>query len=85
MERSYHYPQTTFHQESEHIVVAGIERGNMRRLQILIYTKNGELVRSIDHDKEELVYVPGITVTMDGHIAVIYRDKVFLNFRVLVI
>ena len=85
VERSYHYPQTTFHQESEHIVVAGIERGNMRRLQILIYTKNGELVRSIDHDKEELVYVRGITVTMDGHIAVIYRDKVILNFRVLVI
>lgn len=59
VERSLHYPQTTFHQASEHVVVAGIhvERGKETRLEILIYTKEGEFVRSIEHGEENIIYL----------------------------
>ena len=84
VQRSFHYPQTTFHMASEHIIVAGIhiELGKQNRLEILIYTKEGELVRCIQHLEEDIVYLRGIAVTMDGRIAVLYRDK--LAFKVLV-
>ena len=83
VDRSYHYPQATFHQASGHVVVAGIEKGTERPIQIVIYTKNGDFVRSIETDEEDILYLRGITVTMNGTIAVVYRDK--LNFKVLVI
>ena len=86
VERSFHYPQTTFHQASGHVVVAGIheEQGKQNRLVILIYTKQGEFVRSVEHEEEgDIVYLRGISVSIDGRIAVIYRDK--LHFKVLVV
>ena len=85
VERSFHYPQTTFHQASEHVVAAGIhvEQGREHCLEIIIFTKEGNFVRSIEHEEEDIVYLRGITVTMDGRIAVVYRDK--LNFKVLVV
>ena len=86
VERSFHYPQTTFHQASEHVVVAGIheEQGKQNRLEILIYTKQGEFVRSVEHEEEgDIVYLRGISVSIDGPIAVIYRDK--LHFKVPVV
>jgi len=83
VERSYHYPQTTFHQTSKHVVVAGIERGKDRHISILIYTKDGEFVRDIEYNEEDIVYLRGVTVTIDGRIAVVYRDR--LNFKVLVV
>ena len=85
VERSFHYPQTTFHQASEHVVVAGIhvELEKENRLEILIYTKEGEFVRSIEHKEENIIYLRGIAVTMEGKIAVIYRDK--NGFKVLVV
>ena len=84
VERSFDYLQTTFHQASEHVVVAGInvERGKENHLEVLIYTKEGEYVRSIQYEEEDILYVRGITVTTDGRIAVIYKDKV--GFKVLV-
>lgn len=84
VQRSFHYPQTTFHLASEHIIVAGIhiELGKQNRLEILIYTKEGELVRSIQHLEEDILYLRGITVTKDGRIAVVHKDK--LAFKVLV-
>lgn len=84
VQRSFHYPQTTFHLASEHIIVAGIhiELGKQNRLEILIYTIEGELVRSIQHLEEDILYLRGITVTKDGRIAVVHKDK--LAFKVLV-
>ena len=84
VERSFHYPQTTFHQASEHVVVAGIhvEREKENRLEIVIYTKEGDYVRSIQHEEEDIVFLRGITVTTEGRIAVIYKDKI--GFKVLV-
>jgi len=86
VERSFHYPQTTFHQASGHVVVAGIheEQGKQNRLVILIYTKQGEFVRSVEYEEEgDIVYLRGISVSIDGRIAVIYRDK--QHFKVLVV
>ena len=84
VERSFHYLQTTFHRASEHVVIAGIhvERGKENHLEILIFTKEGEYISSIQHEEEDMVYVRGITVTADGRIAVIYKDKI--GFKVLV-
>ena len=83
VQRSYHCPQTTFHQASEHFVVAGIERGAERRLQIVIYTINGEIVRSIGHNETDLVYLRGIVVTADGRIAVVHKQGT--EFKILMV
>ena len=83
VQRSYHCPQTTFHQASEHFVVAGIERGAERRLQIVIYTKNGEIVRSIGHNETDLVYLRGIVVSADGRIAVVHKQGT--EFKILMV
>ena len=60
------------HPASEHVVLAGEER-ETNRLTLAIYTVNGEFVRRIQLD--EVVYVvTGITVTVEGHIAVAFMD-----------
>ena len=56
------------HPASEHVVLAGLEPGT-RPLTLAIYTVNGEFVRRIQLD-EEVYVVRGITVTVEGHIAV---------------
>ena len=84
VESSYHYPQATFHQASGHVVVTGIEKAKERHIQIMIYTKNGEFVRSIESDEEDIVYLRGTIVRMNGRIASVYGDKL-LNFKVLVV
>ena len=56
----------------DHVVLAGHER-ETRRLTLAIYTVNGEFVRRIQLD-EEVDYVNGMTVTMEGHIAVAFKD-----------
>ena len=55
------------HPASDHVVLAGEER-ETGRLTLAIYTVNGEFVRRIQLD--EKVLVRGITVTVEGHIAV---------------
>ena len=52
---------------ADHVVLAGRERGT-GRLTLAIYTVNGEFVRRIQLDEKGLVR--GITVTVEGHIAV---------------
>ena len=42
-----------------------------------IYTVNGECVRRIQLD-EKVRFVYGITVTVEGHIAVAYDEKVIV-------
>ena len=53
---------------ADHVVLAGHER-ETDRLTLAIYTVNGEFVRRIQLD-EEVYVVRGITVTVEGHIAV---------------
>ena len=64
------------HPASEHFVLAGEER-ETNRLTLAIYTVNGEFVRRIQLDEVVLsvrgmsvLSVTGITVTVEGHIAV---------------
>ena len=84
IDRCFHYPQASFHQASGHVVVAGIhiERGKDNRLEIVVYTKEGKFVRSIQHEEEDIVYLRGLTVTNEGRIALVYSNKI--GFKVLV-
>ena len=50
--------------------VAGKESGK-DLLRVLIYTKDGEFVRSTQLDVEDIDYVKGITVTVEGRIALV--------------
>ena len=66
-ERDVYY-RIACHPASDHVVLAGDER-ETRRLTLAIYTVNGEFVRRIQLD--EVVWsLKGITVTVEGHIAV---------------
>ena len=57
---------------SDHVVLAGQER-ETHRLRLAIYTVTGEFVRRIQLD--EVVWsLNGITVTVEGHIAVALQD-----------
>ena len=65
------YYRIACHPAIDHVVLAGYER-ETRRLTLAIYTVNGEFVRRIQLD-EKVDYiepVSGITVTVEGHIAV---------------
>ena len=66
------YYRIAYHQASGHVVLAGQER-ETDRLTLAIYTVNGEFVRRIQLD-EKLGFVNGITVTVEGHIAVALQD-----------
>ena len=62
------YYRIACHPASDHVVLAGEKQGT-DRLTLAIYTVNGEFVRRIQLD-EEVYRVKGITVTVEGHIAV---------------
>ena len=66
------YLRIACHPTSDHVVLAGYER-ETRRLTLAIYTVNGEFVRRIQLD-EVARDVSGITVTVEGHIAVAFKD-----------
>ena len=66
-ERDFYY-RIACHPASDHVVLAGAERETCR-LTLAIYTVNGEFVRRIQLD-EKVRFVCGITVTVEGHIAV---------------
>ena len=72
-ERDVYY-RIACHPTSYHVVLAGGERAT-ERLTLAIYTVNGEFVRRIQLD-EEVYLQGGITVTVEGHIAVaLITDK----------
>ena len=78
------YYRIACHQASGHVVLAGHERETLR-LTLAIYTVNGEFVRRIQLD-EEVWYVYGITVTVEGHIAVaFFRDVGIDKGKVIVV
>ena len=62
------------------VVLAGLEQETLR-LTLAIYTVNGKFVRRIQLDEEvELgLKVRGITVTVEGHIAVALGDMDYIN------
>ena len=64
------YYHIACHQASGHVVLAGHER-ETDRLTLAIYTVNGEFVRRIQLNEEGSVN--GITVNMEGHIAVAFQ------------
>ena len=69
-ERDFYY-RIACHPASDHVVLAGYERQtrNLTLLTLAIYTANGEFVRRIQLD-EKVRFVNGITVTVEGLIAV---------------
>ena len=67
-ERDVYYRIACHPASADHVVLAGHER-ETRRLTLAIYTVNGEFVRRIQLD-EVVRSVRGITVTVEGHIAV---------------
>ena len=71
-ERDFYY-RIACHPASDHVVLAGYDQRKTRRLTLAIYTVNGEFVRRIQLD-EVVDYVPEITVTVEGHIAVAFHE-----------
>ena len=67
------YYRIACHQASGHVVLAGQER-ETRRLTLAIYTVNGEFVRRIQRDEKVGYGVNGITVTVEGQIAVAFHE-----------
>ena len=67
------YHRIACHPASDHVVLAGYEQ-ETRRLTLTIYTVNGEFVRRIQLDEVAPYGVNGITVTMESHIAVAFKD-----------
>ena len=59
-----------WHPSCEFVVVAGWERGT-KHLCVAIYTKDGEFVRRMIVTEEQIFFVTEITVSMEGHIAVV--------------
>ena len=84
-ERDVYY-RIACHPASDHVVLAGKERVT-GRLTLAIYTVNGEFVRRIQLD-EKVDDVHGITVTVEGHIAVALQaitDEDTLPAKVIVV
>jgi len=81
-----HYPRIAFHPASEYFIVAGFERKKFR-LDMLIYTKNGEFVRRIQYGEEKIASIQGITVTPEGRFAaiVLQLDSERRHSKVLVV
>ena len=69
------------HPVGDHVVVAYKRRDH---LELAIYTVKGELVRMIQL-AEGVLEVSGITVSMDGHIAVAFEGQRPLNEKVVVV
>ena len=70
----YSPPSIAFHSASEHVVVAGVER-KKDLLQVEIYTKDGEFVRSIQIHEEKIGDVQGMAVSSTGRIAMILNQR----------
>ncbi|XP_022810039.1 uncharacterized protein LOC111347047 [Stylophora pistillata] len=78
-----YYTSIAFHRTGEHVVIAGA-REEKKLLQVEIYSKDGEFVRScVEIQIDESFSVIGITVTTEGRIAVVvdtYRSQKVLVF-----
>ena len=71
-ERDVYYRIACHPVSADHVVLADCEQ-ETHRLTLAIYTVNGEFVRRIQLD-ERVFSIGGITVTVEGHIAVALQD-----------
>ena len=73
LQRSNEEPRIAFHRASEHVVVASAEYRTdlLLHVEISLYTKDGEFVRSTQIHEEGIHNVQGITMTTEGRIAVV--------------
>ena len=71
-----YYSRIACHPAGSHFVLAGRDR-EANCLKVSIYSKEGEFVRRIQLDEEMVHWLGGVTVTMEGHIAVVetHKDK----------
>ena len=80
-----YYWRIACHPSGEFVVVAGWER-RTKHLCVAIYTKDGEFVRKIVVTEEnEYSFIFGITVSMEGHIAVVVTDDYKIKCKVIVL
>ena len=82
-----HCHRIACHPASDHVVLAGRER-ETRHLTLAIYTVNGEFVRRIQLEEKVADNIKGITVTVEGYIAVAlkgYTDEYKLQAKVIVV
>ena len=85
--RLYHFLRIAFHRAREHVVIAGTKKGrrdNSGLLHVEIFTKDGKFVRSTQICEEPIHCITGMTVTVDGRIAVLLQD-IGYKWKVLVI
>ena len=75
------------HPSGEYVVVGGLERGTSHHLVhcVAIYSKDGEFVRRIEQTAETIVGIRGITVSMEGHIAVVVKYRSVSISKVIVL
>lgn len=79
--RGDYYEFIACHPTSEHVVLAGFTKGSSPALlRLAIYTADGEYVQKIQLDKDVLFHglcyrLYGVSVTMEGHIALSFKDK----------
>ena len=69
-----YYRRIACHPAGSHFVLAGSDR-EANCLKVSIYSKEGEFVRRIQLDEEMVHWLGGVTVTMEGHIAVVLTHK----------
>ena len=65
------FSKIAFQRASQHVVVVGDKDYNPDILHIEIYTKDGEFVRSTPFNLGQSYSLTGMTVTTEGHIAVV--------------
>ena len=75
VERYYLCLDVAFHWPSERILVAGKEDWN-ENLRVLVYRKDGEFLREIQHQGKWVSSFAGITVTSEGRVAAAVESKV---------
>ena len=78
------YSRIAFHRASQHVVVVGNGGYDMDILQIEIYTKDGEFVRSTSVNMGQSYSLLGMAVTTEGRIAVA-TDLDSLGRKVIII
>ena len=77
LEGLYFYPNIACYQSSaQYIVVAGKKNvKNYQRLNMLIYTMEGKLVRTIQLDGKGIDHVSRVTVSKEGRFAIVYQGS----------
>ena len=77
LEGLYFSPNIAFYQSSaQHIVVAGKKKvKNYQRLDMLIYTLEGKLIRTIELNGKDIDHVSRVTVSKEGRFAIVYHGS----------